>query len=42
MFIEWYDGDEQTMDNSTDTDVGVNPNAKALIDVKFNFYQKNN
>lgn len=42
MYIEWNDTDEQTMDNSADTDVGVDQNSKALINVTFNFYQKNN
>ena len=42
MYIEWNDTDGQTMDNSADTDVGVDQNSKALINVTFNFYQKNN
>ena len=42
MFIEWFDEDGQTMDNSMDTDVGVNPDAKALINLTLTFEQRNN
>ena len=42
IYIKWSDIINTTMDNKKDTEVAVNSNSKALMEVKLKFTQKNN
>lgn len=42
IFIKWNDIIDTTMDNQKDTEVAIDSNSKALMEVKLKFTQKNN
>ena len=42
VFIKWNDIIDTTMDNQKDTEVAIDSNSKALMEVKLKFTQKNN
>ena len=42
IFIKWNDIIDTTLDNQKDTEVAIDSNSKALMEVKLKFTQKNN
>lgn len=40
IYFEWYDGEDNIMDNTQDTDVAIDQNSQAIIDLAIKFEQK--